>query len=158
MSIFSTNRNSPQRAITADNRPGNCWAFSGDQGHLVLKLSHKIFVRYITIEHIPRAMSPSGQIRSAPREISISALSSPTDKVVVLKLNQLFIWSLRSAIMSPKSSTTSAGRAFKCSRSFTMPISWPKMSWSSSTRIGARSIPVCIESAFTAIQNEVYFL
>jgi len=79
--VLRSNRNSPQRAITADNRPGNCWAFSGDQGHLVMKLSHKIFVRYITIEHIPRAMSPSGQIRSAPREIAISALSSPTDKV-----------------------------------------------------------------------------
>jgi len=79
--VLRSDRNSPKRAITADNRPGNCWAFSGGQGHLVVKLANKIFVRYITVEHIPRTMSPSGQIRSAPREIAVSALSSQTDKV-----------------------------------------------------------------------------
>ena len=91
--IFRSNRNSPQRAITADNTPGNCWAFDGSQGQLVIQLSHKVFVRYITIEHIPRNLSPSGQIRSAPREISISALSGPNDKVssnLIHKLKSMF--------------------------------------------------------------------
>ena len=53
----------------------------------MVKLANKIFVRYITVEHIPRTMSPSGQIRSAPREIAVSALSSHTDKVTSVPMN-----------------------------------------------------------------------
>lgn len=78
---FVSYKNSPERAINANTRPGSCWAFSGSRGHLVIKLSRPIIISDLTIEHIPKNISPSGSIQSAPRQFTISALSSVHDVV-----------------------------------------------------------------------------
>ena len=65
-----SDKNNPTRAIQADNSPGNCWAFDGEVGHLTIKLGQPIFISHVTIEHIPKNLSPSGTIQSAPREVS----------------------------------------------------------------------------------------
>ncbi|NWU71675.1 SUN1 protein, partial [Pterocles burchelli] len=54
-----------------DVYPGNCWAFRGSQGYLVIRLSAKIYPTAFTMEHIPKTLSPTGTITSAPREFSV---------------------------------------------------------------------------------------
>ncbi|NXD79887.1 SUN1 protein, partial [Halcyon senegalensis] len=57
-----------------DMYPGNCWAFKGSLGYLVVKLSMKIYPTAFTVEHIPKTLSPSGNISSAPRNFSVYGL------------------------------------------------------------------------------------
>ena len=61
---FSSYKNTPDRAINANTRPGSCWAFSGSRGHLVIKVSRPIIVTDLTVEHIPKNLSPSGSIQA----------------------------------------------------------------------------------------------
>ena len=58
-----TAKNNPDRAIQADNTAGNCWAIEGSKGHLVLKLSRPVHITHLTLEHISKAISPSGSIQ-----------------------------------------------------------------------------------------------
>uniref|UniRef100_A0A8C6YPK6 Sad1 and UNC84 domain containing 1 n=1 Tax=Nothoprocta perdicaria TaxID=30464 RepID=A0A8C6YPK6_NOTPE len=53
---------SPRVVIQPDMYPGNCWAFKGSQGYLVVRLSMKIYPTAFTLEHIPKALSPTGNI------------------------------------------------------------------------------------------------
>lgn len=61
----------PEEAINPGMAPGQCWAFAGSQGFLVLELSHTIIVTGFTMEHISRLLSPSGRIDSAPKKFSM---------------------------------------------------------------------------------------
>ncbi|KAM9013486.1 SUN domain-containing protein 1 isoform 7-T14 [Ara ararauna] len=65
---------SPRAVIQPDVYPGNCWAFKGSQGHLVIRLSMKIYPTAFTLEHIPKTLSPTGTITSAPRRFSVYGL------------------------------------------------------------------------------------
>ncbi|KFQ17909.1 SUN domain-containing protein 1 [Merops nubicus] len=65
---------SPRVVIQPDMYPGNCWAFKGSLGYLVVKLSMKIYPTAFTIEHIPKTLSPLGNISSAPRNFSVYGL------------------------------------------------------------------------------------
>lgn len=55
---------SPRVVIQPDIYPGNCWAFKGSQGYLVVRLSMKIYPTTFTMEHIPKTLSPTGNISS----------------------------------------------------------------------------------------------
>ncbi|KAM9222502.1 SUN domain-containing protein 1 isoform 2-T3 [Leptosomus discolor] len=65
---------SPRVVIQPDMYPGNCWAFKGSQGYLVVRLSMKIYPTAFTVEHIPKTLSPTGNISSAPRNFSVYGL------------------------------------------------------------------------------------
>ncbi|XP_071616904.1 SUN domain-containing protein 1 isoform X1 [Heliangelus exortis] len=65
---------SPRVVIQPDMYPGNCWAFRGSQGYLVVRLSMKIYPTAFTMEHIPKTLSPTGNITSAPRNFSVYGL------------------------------------------------------------------------------------
>ncbi|KAM6079457.1 SUN domain-containing protein 1 isoform 10-T14 [Theristicus caerulescens] len=65
---------SPRVVIQPDMYPGNCWAFKGSQGYLVVRLSMKIYPTAFTVEHIPKTLSPTGNIASAPRNFSVYGL------------------------------------------------------------------------------------
>ncbi|KAM9261847.1 SUN domain-containing protein 1 isoform 7-T9 [Cariama cristata] len=65
---------SPRVVIQPDMYPGNCWAFKGSQGYLVVRLSMKISPTAFTVEHIPKTLSPKGNIASAPRNFSVYGL------------------------------------------------------------------------------------
>ncbi|XP_075575234.1 SUN domain-containing protein 1 isoform X3 [Pelecanus crispus] len=65
---------SPRAVIQPDMYPGNCWAFKGSQGYLVVRLSMKIYPTAFTVEHIPKTLSPTGNITSAPRNFSVYGL------------------------------------------------------------------------------------
>ncbi|XP_034045312.1 SUN domain-containing protein 1-like isoform X2 [Thalassophryne amazonica] len=65
---------SPRVVIQPDVYPGNCWAFKGSQGYLVIRLSMKILPTSFCVEHIPKTLSPTGKITSAPRNFTVFGL------------------------------------------------------------------------------------
>ncbi|XP_016106367.1 SUN domain-containing protein 1-like isoform X4 [Sinocyclocheilus grahami] len=66
---------SPRVVIQPDMYPGNCWAFKGSQGYLVIRLSLSVIPTSFCLEHIPKSLSPSGNISSAPRRFSVYGLN-----------------------------------------------------------------------------------
>ncbi|XP_059555456.1 SUN domain-containing protein 1 isoform X6 [Myotis daubentonii] len=67
---------SPRVVIQPDIYPGNCWAFKGSQGYLVVRLSMEIHPTSFTLEHIPKTLSPTGNITSAPKDFSVYGLEN----------------------------------------------------------------------------------
>ncbi|XP_069590364.1 SUN domain-containing protein 1 isoform X6 [Ranitomeya imitator] len=67
---------SPRVVIQPDMYPGNCWAFKGAQGYLVVRLSMEIFPTAFSLEHIPKSMSPTGNITSAPKDFAVYGLEN----------------------------------------------------------------------------------
>ncbi|XP_052610240.1 SUN domain-containing protein 1 isoform X12 [Peromyscus californicus insignis] len=67
---------SPRVVIQPDIYPGNCWAFKGSQGYLVVRLSMRIYPTMFTMEHIPKTLSPAGNISSAPRDFAVYGLET----------------------------------------------------------------------------------
>ncbi|XP_064478096.1 SUN domain-containing protein 1-like isoform X2 [Ornithodoros turicata] len=64
----------PREAIQPGVSPGECWAFRGSQGNLVLQLAMTIRPTGFTVEHIPRSLAIGGNLDSAPREFTILGL------------------------------------------------------------------------------------
>ncbi|KAI3365536.1 hypothetical protein L3Q82_010608 [Scortum barcoo] len=75
-----------RRAIQGHSllHPGQCWAFSGDRGHLVISLSHPVSITHVTIGHIAKSQSPHGDIRSAPREFSVYGMKNIDEEEIKL--------------------------------------------------------------------------
>ncbi|XP_008562355.1 PREDICTED: SUN domain-containing protein 1 isoform X4 [Galeopterus variegatus] len=67
---------SPRVVIQPDIYPGNCWAFKGSQGYLVVRLSMMIHPTTFTLEHIPKTLSPTGNITSAPKDFAVYGLEN----------------------------------------------------------------------------------
>ncbi|XP_041085295.1 SUN domain-containing protein 1-like isoform X4 [Polyodon spathula] len=65
---------SPRVIIQPDVHPGNCWAFKGSQGYLVIRLSLSVYPTSFSLEHIPKSLSPTGTIRSAPKDFTVYGL------------------------------------------------------------------------------------
>ncbi|XP_051572174.1 SUN domain-containing protein 1 isoform X2 [Myxocyprinus asiaticus] len=65
---------SPRVVIQPDMYPGNCWAFKGSQGYLVIRLSLSVLPTAFCLEHISKSLSPSGNISSAPRRFTVHGL------------------------------------------------------------------------------------
>lgn len=57
--------------LQPDVHPGNCWAFQGPQGFAVVRLSARIRPTAVTLEHVPKALSPNSTISSAPKDFAI---------------------------------------------------------------------------------------
>ncbi|XP_022250811.1 SUN domain-containing protein 2-like isoform X3 [Limulus polyphemus] len=71
--------NSPRIVIQPGIHPGECWAFKGSYGYLVIKLSSFIRPTAFSLEHIPKSLSPKGSIDSAPKDFSVWGLQKETD-------------------------------------------------------------------------------
>ncbi|XP_023257034.1 SUN domain-containing protein 1-like [Seriola lalandi dorsalis] len=71
---------SPRAVIQPDIHPGNCWAFRGSTGFLVIRLSMRILPTAFSLEHIPKALAPSGTLRSAPRRFDIYGLDDESQE------------------------------------------------------------------------------
>ncbi|CAM4707530.1 unnamed protein product [Leuciscus chuanchicus] len=66
---------SPRVVIqTTDVHPGNCWAFKGSYGYLVIGLSMKIVPTAFSLDHTPKSLSPTGNISSVPRDFNVYGL------------------------------------------------------------------------------------
>lgn len=58
-------------SLQPDVHPGNCWAFKGSYGYLVIGLSMKIVPTAFSLDHTPKSLSPTGNISSAPRDFNV---------------------------------------------------------------------------------------
>ncbi|XP_069823373.1 SUN domain-containing protein 2 [Dendropsophus ebraccatus] len=71
---------SPRVILQPDSNPGNCWAFRGSHGYAVIRLSSRIKPTAVTLDHIPRSLSPKSTISSAPKDFSVYGLEEETQK------------------------------------------------------------------------------
>ncbi|KAM4624539.1 SUN domain-containing protein 1 [Polymixia lowei] len=71
---------SPRVVIQPDVHPGNCWAFKGSNGYLVIRLSMKVIPTAFSLEHMPKALSPSGTLLSAPRDFTVYGLDDDSQE------------------------------------------------------------------------------
>ncbi|TDG97663.1 hypothetical protein EPR50_G00210200 [Perca flavescens] len=71
---------SPRAVIQPDVHPGNCWAFRGSTGFLVIRLSMKILPTAFSLEHIPKILAPSGALHSAPRDFNVYGLDDESQE------------------------------------------------------------------------------
>jgi SUN domain-containing protein 1/2 len=71
--------NSPRTVIQPDIHPGQCWAFRGQQGYLVIHLTGMVKPTSFSLEHIPKSLSPTGRIDSAPKDFSVLGLVDEQD-------------------------------------------------------------------------------
>lgn len=62
----------PENAISASTTHGNCFGFKGESGSLYIKLMGPAIVDALTIEHIPKQMSPTGDVSDAPKTFSVT--------------------------------------------------------------------------------------
>ncbi|XP_053469540.1 SUN domain-containing protein 2-like isoform X1 [Ictalurus furcatus] len=65
------NNNGPETAIQPEVSPGKCWGFKGHQGFLLISLPYYVCITHVTLEHLPRVLSPKGHIGSAPRDFAV---------------------------------------------------------------------------------------
>ncbi|KAM9326098.1 SUN domain-containing protein 2 [Gastrophryne carolinensis] len=75
---------SPRVILQPDSNPGNCWAFRGSQGYAVIRLSSRIRPTAVSLDHIPRSLSPKSTISSAPKDFSVYGLDEETQKEGIL--------------------------------------------------------------------------
>lgn len=75
---YSTN--TPRSIIQPDRQPGQCWAFKGSQGYVVIRLAAPVRPTSFTLEHIPRDLSPFGNIDSAPKNFTVWGLNTENDE------------------------------------------------------------------------------
>ncbi|MBZ3883672.1 SUN domain-containing protein 5 [Sciurus carolinensis] len=62
--------------------PGNCWAFAGDRGQVTIRLAQKVYLSNLTLQHIPKTISLSGCLDTAPKDFVIYGMeSSPREEV-----------------------------------------------------------------------------
>ena len=69
----------PRTAIQPGIMPGECWAFKGSEGFLVIKLAMPMKPTKFSIEHIPKSLSPNGKIDSAPKDFLVLGLLEERD-------------------------------------------------------------------------------
>lgn len=84
LSLYRYSTNTPRSLIQPDRQPGQCWAFKGSQGYVVIRLVAPVRPTAFTMEHIPRELAPFGNIDSAPKNFTVWGLLAETDEGVQL--------------------------------------------------------------------------
>ncbi|VEN64334.1 unnamed protein product, partial [Callosobruchus maculatus] len=74
----------PGAMLHVDMSPGNCWAIKGSQGGAVIKLLGRVRVDAVTVEHISKNISPTGEVTSAPKEFVVWGMRNPKDRGIRL--------------------------------------------------------------------------
>ncbi|XP_021496157.1 sperm-associated antigen 4 protein [Meriones unguiculatus] len=64
----------PSVILEPDVFPGNCWAFEGDQGQVVIRLPGHVQLSDITLQHPPPTVAHTGGASSAPRDFAVFGL------------------------------------------------------------------------------------
>ncbi|XP_071532845.1 uncharacterized protein [Panulirus ornatus] len=82
--IYRYSTNNPRTIIQPDRMPGQCWAFKGSQGYIVIQLAGFVKPTGFSLEHIPKSLSPTGEIDSAPQDFEVWGLTSENDEGVYL--------------------------------------------------------------------------
>ncbi|KAM6114492.1 sperm-associated antigen 4 protein-like [Phoenicopterus ruber ruber] len=68
---FFCTANAPDTILQPDVSPGNCWAFRGHQGQVVIRLPARVHLTAVTVQHISKEVSSSGTVISAPRDVAV---------------------------------------------------------------------------------------
>ncbi|KAB0384318.1 hypothetical protein FD755_006235 [Muntiacus reevesi] len=72
----------PDVILEPNVTPGNCWAFSGDRGQVTIRLAQKVYLSNLTLQHIPKTISLSGSLDTAPKDFVIYGVEgSPKEEV-----------------------------------------------------------------------------
>ncbi|NXL68270.1 SUN3 protein, partial [Chordeiles acutipennis] len=75
--------NTPETILQPHLASGDCWAFQGSQGHVVIRLPENIWPTAFTIWHISEAVSPSGEVSSAPKEFAVFGVDEATEETLL---------------------------------------------------------------------------
>ncbi|KYQ53201.1 SUN domain-containing protein 2 [Trachymyrmex zeteki] len=73
-------QNTPRAVIQIGVLPGECWAFKGSSGSVVIRLLGHVHVSGVSLEHISSLISPTGETATAPKDFSVWGLSDLDDK------------------------------------------------------------------------------
>uniref|UniRef100_A0A2K5Z7S9 Sad1 and UNC84 domain containing 5 n=1 Tax=Mandrillus leucophaeus TaxID=9568 RepID=A0A2K5Z7S9_MANLE len=72
----------PDVILEPNVTPGNCWAFEGNRGQVTIQLAQKVYLSNLTLQHIPKTISPSGSLDTAPKDFVIYGMEgSPKEEV-----------------------------------------------------------------------------
>lgn len=71
----------PETMIQPGRLPGQCFPFRGSQANITIRLASVIEPTEFVLEHMPKKLSTSGKIISAPKNFSVHALENETDTV-----------------------------------------------------------------------------
>ena len=52
-------------------QPGTCWAMDTTQGYVTIQLAMPVIIESVSLEHIPKSLSPLGRLDSAPKEFAV---------------------------------------------------------------------------------------
>ncbi|XP_066091817.1 sperm-associated antigen 4 protein [Saccopteryx bilineata] len=74
----------PTVILEPDVFPGNCWAFEGDQGQVVIRLPGRVQLSDITLQHPPPSVTHTGEANSAPRDFAVYGLQADDETEVFL--------------------------------------------------------------------------
>ncbi|XP_038186942.1 sperm-associated antigen 4 protein [Arvicola amphibius] len=74
----------PSVILEPDVFPGNCWAFEGDQGQVVIRLPGHVQLSDITLQHPPPTVAHTGGASSAPRDFAVFGLHADDQTEVFL--------------------------------------------------------------------------
>nr|XP_035940288.1 sperm-associated antigen 4 protein isoform X6 [Halichoerus grypus] len=74
----------PTVILEPDVFPGNCWAFEGDQGQVVIRLPGRVQLSDITLQHPPPSVAHTGGANSAPRDFAVYGLQLDDETEVFL--------------------------------------------------------------------------
>nr|CAD7577464.1 unnamed protein product [Timema californicum] len=70
----------PQSIIQPGVLPGECWPFKGQTGSAIVQLIGPVHISGVSLEHIPKSLSPTGKIDSAPKDFSVWGLTNVDDQ------------------------------------------------------------------------------
>ncbi|XP_063140724.1 sperm-associated antigen 4 protein isoform X1 [Rattus norvegicus] len=73
----------PSVILEPDVFPGNCWAFEGEQGQVVIRLPGHVQLSDITLQHPPPTVAHTGGASSAPRDFAVFGLQADDDETEV---------------------------------------------------------------------------
>ncbi|XP_045050659.1 sperm-associated antigen 4 protein isoform X5 [Desmodus rotundus] len=74
----------PTVILEPDVFPGNCWAFEGDKGQVVIRLPGRVQLSDITLQHPPPSVAHTGGANSAPRDFAVYGLQVDDETEVFL--------------------------------------------------------------------------
>jgi SUN domain-containing protein 1/2 len=70
---FDKAQNGPVTALDDLTQPGQCWRFVGSTGQLGVRLSQKVAIFSVTVDHVPRELVTS--VQSAPKNMVLWGVS-----------------------------------------------------------------------------------
>jgi len=80
-----TARQAPSVVLRPVLDSGYCWAMSGANGWLEVRLPYEVRLQSFTLDHVPQAVATDPERRSAPRGVSVEALDADGNWVEVAK-------------------------------------------------------------------------